>query len=64
MVGQEEAVTTVSKAIRRGHCGVKGSKTSDWLFLVLRPDKVVSKTELCKALAEAMFRYGKRSDSG
>ena len=54
VIGQEEAVTAVSKAIRRGRVGLKDPKRPIGSFLFLGPTGV-GKTELCKALAEAMF---------
>ena len=51
---QEEAVTAVSKAIRRGRIGLKDPKRPIGSFLFLGPTGV-GKTELSKALAEAMF---------
>ncbi len=54
VVGQEEAVVAVSKAIRRGRVGLKDPKRPIGSFLFLGPTGV-GKTELCKALAEAMF---------
>lgn len=54
VVGQEEAVTAVSKAIRRGRVGLKDPKRPIGSFLFLGPTGV-GKTELSKALAEAMF---------
>ena len=54
VVGQEEAVTAVSKAIRRGRVGLKDPKRPIGSFLFLGPTGV-GKTELCKTLAEAMF---------
>ena len=54
LVGQEEAVVAVSKAIRRGRVGLKDPKRPIGSFLFLGPTGV-GKTELCKALAEAMF---------
>ena len=54
VVGQEEAVTAVSKAIRRGRAGLKDPKRPTGSFLFLGPTGV-GKTELSKALAEAMF---------
>ena len=54
VVGQEEAVAAVSKAIRRGRVGLKDPKRPTGSFLFLGPTGV-GKTELCKALAEAMF---------
>ena len=54
VVGQKEAVTAVAKAIRRGRVGLKDPKRPIGSFLFLGPTGV-GKTELCKALAEAMF---------
>lgn len=54
VVGQEEAVTAVSKAIRRGRVGLKDPRRPIGSFLFLGPTGV-GKTELSKALAEAMF---------
>ncbi|NLN81452.1 MAG: ATP-dependent Clp protease ATP-binding subunit [Clostridiales bacterium] len=54
IVGQDEAVTAVSKAIRRGRVGLKDPKRPTGSFIFLGPTGV-GKTELCKALAEAMF---------
>lgn len=54
IVGQHEAVTAVSKAIRRGRVGLKDPKRPIGSFLFLGPTGV-GKTELSKALAEAMF---------
>ena len=54
IVGQNEAVTAVSKAIRRGRVGLKDPKRPTGSFIFLGPTGV-GKTELCKALAEAMF---------
>lgn len=54
VIGQEEAVTAVAKAIRRGRVGLKDPKRPIGSFLFLGPTGV-GKTELCKTLAEAMF---------
>ncbi|MBQ4039593.1 MAG: AAA family ATPase, partial [Oscillospiraceae bacterium] len=54
VIGQNEAVSAVSKAIRRGRVGLKDPKRPIGSFLFLGPTGV-GKTELCKALAEAMF---------
>ena len=54
IVGQDEAVTAVAKAIRRGRVGLKDPKRPIGSFIFLGPTGV-GKTELCKALAEAMF---------
>ena len=54
MIGQDEAVTAVAKAIRRGRVGLKDPKRPIGSFLFLGPTGV-GKTELSKALAEAMF---------
>lgn len=54
VVGQEEAVNAVAKAIRRGRVGLKDPKRPIGSFLFLGPTGV-GKTELSKALADAMF---------
>lgn len=54
VIGQEEAVTAVAKAIRRGRVGLKDPNRPIGSFLFLGPTGV-GKTELSKALAEAMF---------
>ncbi|MFT4143445.1 MAG: ATP-dependent Clp protease ATP-binding subunit [Mobilitalea sp.] len=54
VVGQEEAVGAVAKAIRRGRVGLKDPNRPIGSFLFLGPTGV-GKTELSKALAEAMF---------
>lgn len=54
VVGQNEAVTAVAKAIRRGRVGLKDPKRPIGSFLFLGPTGV-GKTELSKALAEAVF---------
>jgi ATP-dependent Clp protease ATP-binding subunit ClpC len=54
VIGQEEAVTAVSKAIRRGRVGLKDPDRPIGSFLFLGPTGV-GKTELSKALSEAMF---------
>lgn len=54
VVGQDEAVCAVSKAIRRGRVGLKDPKRPVGSFLFLGPTGV-GKTELSKALAEVMF---------
>ena len=54
VVGQSEAVSAVSKAIRRGRVGLKDPKRPIGSFIFLGPTGV-GKTELSKALAEAMF---------
>ena len=54
VVGQEEAVSAVSKAVRRAHSGLKDAKRPIGSFLFLGPTGV-GKTELAKALAEALF---------
>ena len=54
VVGQDEAVTAVAKAIRRSRVGLKDPKRPIGSFLFLGPTGV-GKTELCKTLAEAMF---------
>ncbi len=54
VVGQDEAVEAVARAIRRGRVGLKDPKRPIGSFLFLGPTGV-GKTELCKSLAEAMF---------
>ena len=54
VVGQDEAVAAVAKAIRRSRVGLKDPKRPIGSFLFLGPTGV-GKTELCKSLAEAMF---------
>ncbi len=54
VVGQEEAVTAVAKAVRRGRVGLKDPKRPIGSFLFLGPTGV-GKTEISKALAEAVF---------
>ena len=54
VVGQEEAVQAVARAIRRGRVGLKDPKRPIGSFLFLGPTGV-GKTELSKALAEAVF---------
>ncbi len=54
LVGQDEAVSAVARAIRRGRVGLKDPKRPTGSFIFLGPTGV-GKTELCKALAEAMF---------
>ncbi len=54
VIGQSEAVASVAKAVRRGRVGLKDPNRPIGSFLFLGPTGV-GKTELCKALAEAMF---------
>ena len=54
VVGQDEAVKAVARAIRRGRVGLKDPNRPVGSFIFLGPTGV-GKTELCKALAEAMF---------
>ena len=54
VIGQDEAVSAVSKAVRRGRVGLKDPKRPIGSFLFLGPTGV-GKTELSKALAEALF---------
>ncbi|HET6351400.1 MAG TPA: ATP-dependent Clp protease ATP-binding subunit [Coriobacteriia bacterium] len=54
LVGQDEAVTSVSKAIRRARAGLKDPRRPSGSFIFLGPSGV-GKTELAKALAEFLF---------
>ena len=54
LIGQEEAVNAVARAIRRARAGLKDPKRPIGSFLFLGPTGV-GKTELCRALGEAMF---------
>ena len=54
VIGQEEAVSAVSRAVRRGRVGLKDPRRPIGSFLFLGPTGV-GKTELCKTLAEAVF---------
>ncbi|MDR2515169.1 MAG: ATP-dependent Clp protease ATP-binding subunit [Christensenellaceae bacterium] len=54
VVGQGEAVSAVARAVRRARAGLKDQKRPIGSFIFLGPTGV-GKTELCKALAEAMF---------
>lgn len=54
VIGQDEAVGAVSRAIRRGRVGLRDPKRPIGSFIFLGPTGV-GKTELCKTLAEAMF---------
>ena len=54
VVGQEEAVSAVARSIKRGRVGLKDPKRPIGSFLFLGPTGV-GKTELSKALAEALF---------
>ncbi|MCR4882233.1 MAG: ATP-dependent Clp protease ATP-binding subunit [Clostridiales bacterium] len=54
LIGQEEAVSAVARAIRRARAGLKDPKRPIGSFLFLGPTGV-GKTELCRALGEAMF---------
>jgi ATP-dependent Clp protease ATP-binding subunit ClpC len=54
VVGQEEAIVTISKAVRRARAGLKDPKRPIGSFIFLGPTGV-GKTELAKALAEFMF---------
>lgn len=54
VIGQLEAIRTISKAVRRSRVGLKDPKRPIGSFAFLGPTGV-GKTELCKALAEAMF---------
>ncbi len=54
IIGQNEAVTAVAKAIRRARAGLKDPNRPIGSFIFVGPTGV-GKTDLCKALAEAMF---------
>ncbi len=54
LIGQEEAVSAVARAIRRARAGLKDPRRPIGSFLFLGPTGV-GKTELCRALGEAMF---------
>ena len=54
LVGQDEAVAAIARAIRRGRVGLKEPNRPTGSFLLLGPSGV-GKTELCRTLAEAMF---------
>lgn len=54
VVGQEEAITAVSRAVRRARAGLKDPNRPIGSFIFLGPTGV-GKTELCKALGEALF---------
>ena len=54
IVGQDKAVSSIARAIRRGRVGLKNPKRPIGSFIFLGPTGV-GKTELCKTLAEAMF---------
>ncbi|MBR5358232.1 MAG: ATP-dependent Clp protease ATP-binding subunit [Clostridiales bacterium] len=54
VIGQDEAVTAIAKAIRRGRLGLKDEKRPSGTFIFLGTTGV-GKTELAKALAEVMF---------
>ena len=60
VIGQEEAVSAVAKAVRRGRVGLKDPKKPIGSFLFLGPTGV-GKTEVSKALAEAVFEIGRAS---
>ena len=54
VIGQDEAVSAVSRALRRARAGIKDPKRPIGSFIFLGPTGV-GKTELCKALSEVMF---------
>jgi ATP-dependent Clp protease ATP-binding subunit ClpC len=54
IIGQDEAVTTISRAVRRARAGLKDPKRPIGVFMFLGPTGV-GKTELARALAEFMF---------
>ena len=61
VVGQEEAVTAVSKAIRRGRVGLKDPKRPIGSFPVFRPDRR-RKDGALQSACRSNVRYGKRAD--
>src|SRR5207245_3046027 len=54
VIGQEEAITAVSKSIRRARAGIKDPKRPTGSFIFLGPSGV-GKTELARTLAEFLF---------
>src|SRR5690554_4731629 len=54
VIGQEEAINSISQAVRRAHAGLKDPKRPIGSFIFLGPTGI-GKTELAKALAEALF---------
>ena len=54
IVGQDEAISVITKAIRRSRAGLKSPKRPIGSFLLLGPTGV-GKTEVCRALAEFLF---------
>ena len=62
VIGQEEAVKAVSKAVRRARAGLKDPKRPIGSFIFLGPTGV-GKTELARALAEAIFGDEECDDS-
>ena len=54
VIGQDEAIKSLSRAVRRARVGIRDPKRPIGTFLFLGPTGV-GKTELCKALAEALF---------
>lgn len=54
IIGQDEAVTAVSRALRRSRAGLSDPKRPLGVFMLLGPSGV-GKTELCRALSEALF---------
>jgi ATP-dependent Clp protease ATP-binding subunit ClpC len=54
VIGQEEAIKAIAKAIRRSHVGLKGKHRPIGVFMFLGPTGV-GKTETAKALAEYLF---------
>ena len=63
VIGQDEAVSAVAKAVRRGRVGLKDPKRPIGSFLFLGPTGV-GKTELSKALAEALWKRRSNDSCG
>lgn len=60
VIGQNEAVSAIVKSLRRARAGLNDPTRPLGVFMLLGPSGV-GKTELCKALSEALFGYGGRA---